>query len=32
MVEPAAKKLKGAGSFCCAYKEGWTDSYPSRPC
>ena len=28
MAEPAAKKLKGAGSFHWAYKEGWADSYP----
>ena len=31
MAEPAAKKLKGAGSFHCAYKEGWADSFPVGP-
>ena len=31
MAEPAAKKLKGAGSYDCAYKEEWADSYPVGP-
>ena len=29
MAEPATKKLKGAGSYDCAYKEEWADSYPA---
>ena len=28
MVEPAAKKLKGTGSYDCSYKEECVDSYP----
>ena len=28
MAEPATKKLKGAASYKCAYKEEWADSYP----
>ena len=31
MAEPASKKLKGAGSYDCAYKEEWADSYPLGP-
>ena len=31
MAEPAAKKLKGAGSYDCAYKEERADSYPVGP-
>ena len=31
MAEPAAKKLKGAGSFHCAYKEEWAYSFPVGP-
>ena len=31
MTEPAAKKLKGAGSYDFAYKEEWADSYPVGP-
>ena len=31
MVEPAAKKLKGAGSYDCTYKEKWTDSCAVGP-
>ena len=31
MAEPAAKKLKDAGSCDCAYKEEWADSYPVGP-
>ena len=31
MAEPAVKKLKGAGSYDCASKEEWADSYPVGP-
>ena len=31
MAEPAAKKLKGAGSYDCAYKEQLADTYPVGP-
>ena len=31
MVEPVAKKLKDPGSYDCAYKEEWADSYPLGP-
>ena len=31
MAEPAAKKLKNAGSYDCAYKEEWADSYSVGP-
>ena len=31
MTEPAAKKLKGAGSYDFAHKEEWADSYPVGP-